>query len=126
MSIEQTVLEKLRALASHPGLAELIPTMIERIVREFEPVQIILFGSQARGEARWDSDVDLLVVLPSAPDKHKAAVAIRRALRDVPVAKDIIVSTPDEVARFGDVMGSMLRPALREGRILFTRACRLD
>ena len=126
MSIEQTVLEKLRALASHPGLAELIPTMIERIVREFEPVQIILFGSQARGEARWDSDVDLLVVLPSAPDKHKAAVAIRRALRDVPVAKDIIVSTPDEIARYGDVVGTILRPVLGEGRILFTRACRLD
>jgi predicted nucleotidyltransferase len=125
MSIEQTVLEKQRALAPRPVPAELIPTMVERIVREFEPVQIILFGSQARGEARWDSDVDLLVVLPAAPDKHKAAVAFRRALRDVPVAKDIIVSTPDEIARYGDVVGTMLGPALREGRILYTRACRL-
>jgi hypothetical protein len=62
------------------------------------------------------------VVLPSAPDKHKAAVAIRRALRDVPVAKDIIVATPHEIAHHGDVMGTMLRPALQEGRILFTRA----
>ena len=78
--------------------------------------------ARRRGEARWDSDVDLLVVLPSAPDKHKAAVAIRRALRDAPVAKDIIISTPDEIARYGDVVGTMLRPALREGRILFTRA----
>jgi uncharacterized protein len=68
MSIEQTVLEKLRALAPRPASAEVIPTMVERIVHEFEPVQIILFGSQARGEARGDSDVDLLVVLPSAPD----------------------------------------------------------
>src|SRR5213082_723679 len=63
-----------------PTSAEFIPALVDRIVRDFEPVQIILFGSQARGEARWDSDVDLLVVLPSAPDKHKAAVAIRRAL----------------------------------------------
>jgi predicted nucleotidyltransferase len=126
MSVKQTVLEKRRALAPRPASGDVIPTMVEQIVHEFEPVQIILFGSQARGEARWDSDVDLLVVLPSAPDEHKAAVAIRRALHDVPVAKDIIVSTPDEVARFGDVMGSMLRPALREGRILFTRACCLD
>jgi predicted nucleotidyltransferase len=122
VSIEQTVLETLRAMAPHPAPAELIPTMVERIVRAFEPLQIILFGSQARGEARWDSDVDLLVVLPSAPDKHKATVAIRRALRDVPVAKDIIVSTPDEIVRYGDVVGTTLRPALREGRILYTRA----
>jgi predicted nucleotidyltransferase len=122
MGIEQTGLEKLRALVPHPAPSEVIPTIVERIVREFEPVQIILFGSQARGEVRWDSDVDLLVVLPSAPDKHKAAVAIRRALRDVPVAKDIIVSTPDEIVRYGGVVGTTLRRALREGRILYSRA----
>jgi predicted nucleotidyltransferase len=121
MSIEQTVPEKLRTLPRRPAPAEVIPTMVERIVREFEPVQIILFGSQARGEARWDSDVDLLVVLPSAPDKHKAAVAIRRALRDVPVAKDIIVSTPDEIARYGDMVGRILRAALRQGTVLYAR-----
>ena len=105
-----------------PASAEVIPALVARIVRDFEPVKIILFGSQARGEARWDSDVDLLVVLPSAPVKHKAAVAIRRALRDVPVAKDIIVSTPDEIARYGDMVGRILRPAHREGRVLHTRA----
>jgi uncharacterized protein len=121
MSIEQTVLEKRRAPRPRPAPAEVIPTMVERIVREFEPVQILLFGSQARGEARWDSDVDLLVVLPSAPDKHKAAVAIRRALRDIPVAKDIIVSTPDEIARYGDMVGRILRAALREGTVLYAR-----
>jgi uncharacterized protein len=121
MSIERPVLEKLRVLPPHPAPAELIPTMVERIVRAFEPVQIILFGSRARGEARWDSDVDLLVVLPSVPDKHTAAVAIRRALRDIPVAKDIIVSTPDEIARYGDMVGRVLRAALREGTVLYAR-----
>jgi predicted nucleotidyltransferase len=121
MSIERTVLEKLRALPPRPGSVEVIPTQVERIVREFEAVQIILFGSQARGEARWDSDVDLLVVLPSVPDTHKAAVAIRRALRGIPVAKDIIVSTPDEIARYGDMVGRVLRVALREGTVLYAR-----
>jgi hypothetical protein len=38
MRIEQPVLEQLHALAPHPASAELIPTMVERIVREFEPV----------------------------------------------------------------------------------------
>ena len=40
---------------------ELISTMTERIVRDFHPVQIILFGSHARGDAHPQSDVDLLV-----------------------------------------------------------------
>ena len=101
---------------------ELIGEMTERIVRQFQPVQVILFGSHARGEARPDSDVDLLVVLPELADKRRAAVEIRRALRDLPVFKDIVVTTPDELARRGNLVGSLLRPALREGKVLFERS----
>jgi len=41
-----------------------LPEIVERIVRGFDPLKIILFGSRARGEAHPDSDVDLLVILP--------------------------------------------------------------
>lgn len=54
--------------------SELLSTMTERIVRDFVPVQIILFGSHARGEAHPQSDVDLLVVFSELPDKRKTAV----------------------------------------------------
>ncbi len=101
--------------------AALIPAMVERIVRDFEPVQVVLFGSQARGDAQWDSDIDLLVVLPSIDNKHKAAVSIRRALRDFRVAKDIVVATPEEIAHYGDMAGRILRPALHEGVVLYAR-----
>ena len=77
---------------------ELISTMTERIVRDFHPVQIILFGSHARGEAHPQSDVDLLVVFSELADKRKTAIDIRRALADLPVAKDILVTTPEELA----------------------------
>jgi predicted nucleotidyltransferase len=98
-----------------------ITTMTDRIVRAFDPVRVILFGSHARGEAGRESDVDLLVVLPAADDKRRAAVAIRRLLADLPVAKDIVVTTPEEIAARGHLVGTVLRPALREGTVLYER-----
>jgi uncharacterized protein len=100
---------------------EWIPVVVERLAREFEPLKIILFGSYARGDADPDSDIDLLVVLESVENKHTSAVAMRRALSDLPISKDIIVTTPAEIDRFGDLVGTVLRPALREGRVVFER-----
>ena len=96
-----------------------ISIMTERIVREFDPLQIILFGSQARGDADRDSDIDLLVVFSELTDKRKTAIEIERALADVPVAKDILVSTPEELERSRQRIGSVLRYAQQEGKILW-------
>lgn len=93
--------------------------MTERIVREFDPLQIILFGSQARGDADRDSDIDLLVVFAEITDKRKTAIDLERALSDMPVAKDIIVSTPEELERSRTRIGSVLRYAQQEGKILW-------
>lgn len=99
-----------------------IQTMVDRIVREFQPLRIVLFGSHARGTAVPESDIDLLVVLPTVADKRQTTVQIRRVLGDLPVSKDIVVTTPDEIRRRGQLVGSVLRPALREGRVLYARA----
>jgi predicted nucleotidyltransferase len=72
---------------------EVIQLITERIVRDFHPLRLILFGSHARGDARPESDVDLLAVLPQVANKRAAAIAIRRALVDLPVCKDIVVTT---------------------------------
>ena len=100
---------------------KLISTMTERIVRDFHPVQIILFGSHARGAADPQSDVDLLVVFSELADKRKTAVDVRRALADLPMAKDILVTTPEELARQRDQVGTVLRAVQREGEILYGR-----
>jgi predicted nucleotidyltransferase len=96
--------------------------MIERIVQGFNPIRVILFGSHARGDAGEASDVDLLVVLPTVDNKREAAIAIRRVLAEFPVSKDIIVASPEEIERRRDLVGSILRPATREGKVLYERA----
>ena len=99
----------------------LISTMVERIVGRFHPSRVVLFGSQARGTATKWSDVDLLVVLPNVSDKRRAAIEIRRSLGDLPVSKDILVTTPEEIARRGHLVGDVLRAALREGTVVYER-----
>ena len=98
-----------------------IATMVDRIVGRFHPSRVVLFGSQARGTANEWSDVDLLVVVGEAPDKRRAAVEIRRLLGDMSVSKDIVVTTPDEIARRGHVVGTVLHAALREGKVVYER-----
>jgi len=98
-----------------------IPIVVERIVKAFNPVKIILFGSRARGDAKPDSDVDLLVVLDSIENHHESAVAVGSLLSDLIIPVDIIVSTPEEIERRGNVPGTVLRPALREGKTLHER-----
>ncbi|GAB4581455.1 MAG: hypothetical protein Fur0022_42020 [Anaerolineales bacterium] len=66
---------------------------VERIVRRFNPLRIILFGSWARGDARPDSDLDLLIVLPQVENKRQTAIQIGDELSDRPTSKDIIVTT---------------------------------
>ena len=96
--------------------------MVERIVREFGPEKIILFGSAVRGEDRPGSDVDLLVVMHVEGSKRQARLNIRRALRDIRVPKDIIVTTPEEFEWRKEIPGTIERPAAQEGEVLYARA----
>ncbi len=95
-----------------------VATMVDRIVDRFDPQRIVLFGSLARGEVTAHSDVDLLVVMPDGTDRHEAAVEMHVALGGMGTAKDIVVTTPDEIARRGHIIGTVLRAALREGKVV--------
>jgi len=96
--------------------------IVDRIVQGVHPLRVVLFGSHARGTATATSDVDLLIVLPEVPDKRRAAIEIRRLLSRLPVSKDIIVTTPEEIKRRGALPGSVLRAALRDGKVLYERS----
>ncbi len=90
------------------------------LVREANPSQILLFGSYARGEARADSDVDLLVIESEVADRRIEMARLRRALSPLRIPVDILVATQDQVrSSWADFPGSYLYDALREGRVLY-------
>ena len=95
--------------------------MIRRILAVGEPQKIVLFGSRARGDARADSDYDLLLVEPSMLPRHKRAARYRRALTGLAGAKDILVWTPEEVAQWRDVPNAFVTAAVQEGVVLYER-----
>ena len=101
----------------HPVLTPaIVISAVERIVAACHPRVIYVFGSRARGEARLDSDLDLLVVLRSAvPDAAGLRCHLRSLLKDLPVAKDILVSEPAHFAFWSQHRNSVYRTAVQEG-----------
>lgn len=104
-------------------LRELWPVVVDEIVAAVQPLEVILFGSVARGEDGPDSDIDVLVVLDHvAPeDKRPLMAHIRGAIHTfAPV--DVLVTDPSEITRRRDDVGSMLYWPLREGRSVYARS----
>jgi len=99
-----------------------VESAVERIVEQFHPAKVILFGSHARGSAGPDSDVDLLVVMDVKESKRRQAVEIDLALADRAFPLDVIVVTPEEFERYRDVVGHILYPVVREGKVLYDAA----
>lgn len=99
---------------------EVLREITRRVVEVASPRTIVLFGSAARGEMGPDSDIDLLVVTET-DQPRETAWQIRQRLIGIPpgIPKDVIVVTPEQLARHKDTIGFIYRPALREGRVLY-------
>jgi predicted nucleotidyltransferase len=104
----------------------LLDLMVKTIVSEVAPETIILFGSRARGDARPDSDVDLLVVEsePFSPQRsrRKEAARLYMALRGLAVSKDILLYSREEFESRKNSLSHVVGRAHREGRVLHGRS----
>jgi len=98
---------------------KLLDEVVQRIVAVAEPAQILLFGSSARGDAGKHSDADLLVVKDDVQHRGKLEEQIYVSLIGVPMPVDVIVLTREDVERHRNRVGSIVMPALREGRVLY-------
>jgi predicted nucleotidyltransferase len=96
-----------------------IQALADKIASEFHPDKIILFGSHARGDARPDSDVDLMVIINSDehPSRTAAEITYRVHPRRYPL--DLIVRGPQTVRTRLQMNDWFLRDVMREGRILY-------
>ncbi len=101
--------------------SEVLTEAIQRLIANFHPQRIILFGSQARGTADEHSDADILVVCPIEGSRRALMVTMDRALRGLGFARDIIVLTPEEFERDRYIPGTVARPAWLEGKVLYER-----
>ena len=98
----------------------LLPEMTRRLVAEFDPCQIYLFGSHAWGQPNEDSDVDLFVIVPDSDESRRdREVRARYCLRDLPIAKDVLVQTQAELERTSHVYASLQCEILERGKKLY-------
>jgi uncharacterized protein len=103
-------------------LREALPLVVSEIVEAVDPVEVILFGSVARGEEGPDSDLDLMVVFEHVDRSARRAEMrrVRSSIRTfVPV--DIVIADTDEIASDRDDVGSTVYWPLREGQFVHRR-----
>jgi HEPN domain-containing protein/predicted nucleotidyltransferase len=100
----------------------MLDALVRCVVEAAHPERVILFGSAARGEMGPNSDVDLLVVVPDSADRKLVTDAIYRGLHELPAdreAVDAVVVTAEDVERYRDSHPLVIKPALREGKVLY-------
>lgn len=95
---------------------EQINILINRITNLFHPQKIILFGSYANGTFNNESDLDLLII---KDNNLPARYMVRKALADLNISLDIILKTSEEFEKYKDVIGTIIYPANKFGKVIY-------
>lgn len=98
-----------------------INAVVQKIVAEFRPEKVILFGSYAYGKPNIDSDVDMLIVAESTERPPQRATRAYRVVHGKTFPMDIIVRTPQELAHRLAIGDFFMREIVECGRVLYAR-----
>jgi len=97
---------------------QVLREIVSRLVSQFSPRKILLYGSRAAGTARSNSDYDLLIVWRDENPPPARAATVRQALTTMETPLDIAVVTPSEYELFRNRRVHIVAVADREGRVL--------
>jgi uncharacterized protein len=101
----------------------IIEEVKKRLVETYDPIAIYVFGSYAWGNPTEESDLDLLVVVNKSDEKsYKRPVAGHYALRELDVAKDLIVKTKQEFESSANNVTTLIYKIKKEGKLIYARA----
>lgn len=98
---------------------DILDEVIQRVFKVVHPRRIVLFGSAVRDQMGPDSDLDLLVIVRGPVHRRTLAQEIYRNLHGFPLPVDVVVATEQDVEQYGEKVGTILRPALREGEVIY-------
>ncbi len=102
------------------GNAAILPEVLRRIVDAYRPIGIYLFGSEARGDAGEDSDLDLAVIVPDDATARQASPrTAAEALWGLERGADVVVFRKSEFAARSGVVALLPWTIRREGRLLY-------
>ena len=109
------------------ALEELSPTLekvdraVKLAVEITQPSRVILFGSWPRGEAKWDSDLDMAVLMPDSaePQMGELRRTLRRRLDTLPLSVDLVMTTEEFAGRFRNEVNSIYYRILRDGQVAY-------
>ncbi len=98
---------------------EKIASAVDILRRIARPRRILLFGSQATGRARPDSDVDLLVIEDEIADRGAELARLYRALRPLRLPVELVLTSEARFRDWRDIPGSLFHAAARDGKLLY-------
>ena len=95
--------------------------IVRRLVEAAQPEKIILFGSRARGDARADSDFDVLVIKDSDDPRYRRDAPLYVALAGPDVPVDVMVYRPEEIHEWSEVPLAFITTAVHDGKVVYER-----
>lgn len=98
---------------------EQIESVVQVIVEGYDPMKIILFGSYAYGHPTKDSDLDLLIIKDGEASGIQRNRRVRNILKDFSIPIDVIVKSSQEFDMFKDVIGTVIYPANKYGKVVY-------